>query len=324
MADSRSRALTLFNRTAHFNWAALEAEHGGSAVVDYCRFLAIKVLDDDLDVGEGLRHAPGGDVDKIWHSHMLRASHYAAVCAALTRSREALVDHDPAMTRRSVLAMRTARTARRMEEQFARPSTVDAPNCKRESQSNSSVPGGREKRQRSTGNSMHVTVMDVDGESETFKLQPSDTIGYLKGQIEERIGVPHGHHTLLYNIQQMLNTHTLADYGVENNSTIDLLTGQKVNSNNRCSAASNEGSEKSLEGNGNSMQITVRHAEGKTETINVLSSDALKTKVAQALGMAVGSFRMFYNGRRLEEGTVAGHNIENNSTIDWMVNMLGC
>jgi len=51
----RSRAATLFNRTAHFNWQALEAKHDNAAVVDYRRFLVVKVLDDDLRVDATLR-----------------------------------------------------------------------------------------------------------------------------------------------------------------------------------------------------------------------------------------------------------------------------
>jgi len=79
MAYSRSRANVLFNRTIHFDWTDLEAEHGSKAVVDYRRFLAVKVLDGDLGVGAELRHGPGSYVDGVWHSHMLMPSHYAAV-----------------------------------------------------------------------------------------------------------------------------------------------------------------------------------------------------------------------------------------------------
>lgn len=81
MSDARSRAVILFDRTARFHRSDLETQFGAASVVDYRRFLAIEVLDEALSVGPRLRHGPGSDVDAVWHSHLLRPSHYVAVCA---------------------------------------------------------------------------------------------------------------------------------------------------------------------------------------------------------------------------------------------------
>jgi len=55
MADT---AIALFHRTAHFDWTSLRAEHGPAAVIDYRRFLTVKVFDGDLGVGAVLRQGP--------------------------------------------------------------------------------------------------------------------------------------------------------------------------------------------------------------------------------------------------------------------------
>lgn len=93
MADTRSRAHELFKRIADFDWSPLIAEHSTESVVNYRRFLAVKVLDEDVTVGPELLHRPGAEIDPVWHAHLMRPSYYLAVCAALTGSCDSIVDH---------------------------------------------------------------------------------------------------------------------------------------------------------------------------------------------------------------------------------------
>jgi len=204
MTDDTTRANILFNRTGHFDWSPLTAQHGADAIVDYRRFLAVKVLDGDLGVGDTLRHGPGARVDEVWHSHLLIPSHYASVCAALTGSHGVLVEHNPETAERSDVAMRTEFTARRVQELFGQSA-------------------GRASDVGRPGSGMEIIVKTEDGTSHTLKVQTSDTIKDLRHQIEATIGIPTGLQRIIIDGDRVYSG-TLRSHNIENGAIVRVVS----------------------------------------------------------------------------------------------------
>lgn len=166
----------------------------------------MKVLDDDLGVGDSLRYGPGAEVDAVWHSHLLRPSHYAAVCTALTGSRKALLEHDPATAARSDVAQRVACTARRMQALF-----------------------GRQRKCQHSSSGMQIIIKTLYGTSEALDVRLSDTIMSVKRNVEANIGLPFGELRLIFCGKQLEDNRTLEDYSVKNQAIIhlDLVEGRR-------------------------------------------------------------------------------------------------
>ena len=70
----------------------------------------------------------------------------------------------------------------------------------------------------------HIFVEAVGtGKMITLLVEPSHSIASVKQQIEESLGIPPCQHKLIFAGRQVEDARTLADYGVQSESTLHLV-----------------------------------------------------------------------------------------------------
>ncbi|KAG2581342.1 hypothetical protein PVAP13_6KG024900 [Panicum virgatum] len=133
---------------------------------------------------------------------------------------------------------------------------------------------------------MLIYVRSPTGRTICLKVRPSDTLNTIKAKILEQ-------HHLVFDGVQLEDNITLAEYGIEHQSTIDLQE---------------------------KMQIYVKIMKvGRTITLEVDSLDTIdevKTKIEDFEGLPKGQQCLIFANNELEDNsTLADHNICKESTL---------
>ena len=76
---------------------------------------------------------------------------------------------------------------------------------------------------------MQIFVKTLTGKTITLEVEPCDTIENVRAKIQDKEGIPPNQQRLVFGGQDLKNNHTLSDYDITMNDTLDLTKGIIIN-----------------------------------------------------------------------------------------------
>lgn len=140
---------------------------------------------------------------------------------------------------------------------------------------------------------MEVHVKTPDGQTLTFRVEPTDTIEDVKDKVEEEVGMPVPDQRMLFEGEELKDAPTLEDYNIQNGDTLFL----------------------------DPMKIHVKHYDGRIITLDVQPDDKIddiKERVEEKADIPKDQQRLTFNNKPLDdpESTLRDYDIKHDDTLN--------
>jgi ubiquitin len=184
-------------------------------VDEYLKFLLLKSIAKDVDASE---LSPSGEVDAIWHLHLLDTKSYMAACKCLNVS---FIHHNPDGRRNAHLQQRRLSRTRSLYQQVFGYSPH--PDFWGEIAGVSDEVAGAILVHVERAEQFQIFVKTLTGKTFTVDVLSSFLILHLKFLIQATDGIPPGQQRLFYQGRQLDDERTLSDYNIREGSILHLV-----------------------------------------------------------------------------------------------------
>ena len=166
---------------------------------------------------------------------------------------------------------------------------------KKKSYKNSNIKNKRKSKINGGKPTMQVYVKTLVGETFTLEVEGTDTIGRLKVKIQDQLDGTTKYMRLIFNGKQLEDSQKLADYNIQNGSTLHLIITPPV------------------------FHVFVKILMGKVIILEVESSTTIsmiKAKIQEIASIPTKRQKLVFAGESLQNGlTLEDFNIQNGSTL---------
>jgi len=132
---------------------------------------------------------------------------------------------------------------------------------------------------------MHIFVQTLSGKRPSLSVHASDTVDQVKALIAEKEGIAADQQRLLFGTKHLNGASTLADYNIEDESTLHLVAVD--------SSGMNPG-----------MKVVIKILKGSTLKFDVYSTDtilSIKERIESDEGIPTDSQRLVFAGKQLDD-----------------------